>query len=107
MLRDLFGLPQQFSGTFVSGATMSNFVGLALAREWAGREAGVRVSDDGVAALPHITLLSATPHSSSTKALSMLGLGRRNWHAVACIPDREAMDTVALERLLRAAARAL
>ena len=103
MLRDLFGLPQQFSGTFVSGATMSNFVGLALAREWAGREAGVRVSDDGVAALPHITLLSATPHSSSTKALSMLGLGRRNWHAVACIPDREAMDTVALERLLRAA----
>lgn len=100
MLRNLFGLPDQFSGSFVSGATMSNFVGLALAREWAGRERGIRVSDEGVAALPRITILAATPHSSSIKALSMLGLGRRMWQEVACLPGREAMDMSALERLL-------
>lgn len=100
MLRSLFGLSEEFSGSFVSGATMANFVGLALAREWAGREVGVRVSDDGLASLPRITLLSATPHSSTTKALSMLGLGRHMWQAVACLPGREAMDTPALEGLL-------
>ena len=100
MLRGLFGLPDQFAGSFVSGATMSNFVGLALAREWAGREHGIRVSDEGVAALPRITILTATPHSSSTKALSMLGLGRNVWQKVTCLPGREAMDVSALERLL-------
>jgi glutamate/tyrosine decarboxylase-like PLP-dependent enzyme len=79
---------------------MSNFVGLALARDWAGRSHGIRVSDEGIAALPRITILAATPHSSSTKALSMLGLGRGAWQKVACLPDREAIDVAALERLL-------
>lgn len=100
MLRSLFGLPAEFEGTFVSGATMSNFVGLAIAREWAGRACGVRVSDEGVAALPRIAIYSATPHSSSTKALSMLGLGRRMWREVPSLSGREAMDTGALEQML-------
>jgi glutamate/tyrosine decarboxylase-like PLP-dependent enzyme len=100
MLRGLFGLPETFSGSFVSGATMSTFVGLALAREWADREHGVRVSDAGVAAMPRFSILAATPHSSSTKALSMLGLGRRTWQEVACQPGRESIDVSALERLL-------
>ena len=100
MLRTLFGLPVAFAGSFVSGATMSNFVGLALAREWAGRTHGIRVSDEGLGALPRIEIFAATPHSSTTKALSMLGLGRSAWQKVACLPDREAMDLAALERQL-------
>ena len=100
MLRTLFGLPVEFAGSFVSGATMSNFVGLALAREWAGRTHGVRVSDEGLGALPRIEIFAATPHSSATKALSMLGLGCAAWQKVACLPGREAMDLAALERHL-------
>lgn len=104
MLRALFGLPEPLAGAFVSGATMANFVGLALAREWAGRGQGVRVSQQGLAGLPPIEILAATPHASATKALSMLGLGRAGWQEIACRPGREMMDLAALERQLGAAA---
>ena len=100
MLRTLFGLPEQFAGSFVSGATMSNFVGLALAHEWAGRAHGIRISDEGLGALVRIEIFAATPHSSTTKALSLLGLGRAAWQGIACLPGREAMDLTALERQL-------
>lgn len=104
MLRALFGLPEPFAGSFVSGATMANFVGLALAREWVGRVHGIRVSDEGLATLPRLEIFAATPHSSTTKALAMLGLGRAAWQGIACLPGREAMDLTALESLLAAAA---
>ncbi len=104
MLRALFGLPEPFAGAFVSGATLANFVGLALAREWVGRGQGVRVSQEGLAGLPPMRFFAATPHSSATKALSMLGLGRAGWQEVACLPEREAMDLGALEQQLAAAA---
>lgn len=100
MLRTLIGLPEQFAGSFVSGATMANFVGLALAREWAGRAHGIRVSDEGLAALPRIAIFAATPHSSTTKAFSMLGLGRAAWQGIACLPGREAIDLTMLGGLL-------
>ena len=77
---------------------MSNFVGLALAREWVGRAHGIRVSDAGLGALPASRIFAATPHSSTTKALSMLGLGRVAWQSIVCLPGREAMDLAALER---------
>ena len=100
MLRHLFRLPECFTGSFVSGATMSNFVGLALAREWAGRAHGIRVSDVGIAGMPPLSILAATPHSSVTKAMSMAGIGRDAWKKIPCQPGREVMDVLELERLL-------
>lgn len=39
-LRELFGLGEEHRGAFVSGATVSNTVGLAVAREWLGERRG-------------------------------------------------------------------
>src|SRR5437763_1871093 len=77
-------------GAFVSGATMSTVVGLAIAREWLGEELGVDVSRDGVRALGDVSVFSGSAHSSVFKALSMLGLGRDSIRAVPVLPGREA-----------------
>ncbi|MFJ6796657.1 pyridoxal phosphate-dependent decarboxylase family protein [Streptomyces sp. NPDC091268] len=99
-LRDLFGLSAAHTGTFVSGATMSNTTGLAIAREWLGERAGISPAEDGAAALGPVRVLSGAPHSSIAKALSVLGLGRRSLVQVPTLPGREAVDPAALDRAL-------
>ncbi|AEW98039.1 MULTISPECIES: pyridoxal phosphate-dependent decarboxylase family protein [Streptomycetaceae] len=99
-LRELFGLSPAQQGTFVTGATMSNTVGLAIAREWLGASRGVSVAESGAGALGRVRVLSGSAHSSVAKALSMLGLGRSALVPVATLPDREAVDPAALEAAL-------
>ncbi|GAA3014742.1 pyridoxal-dependent decarboxylase [Streptosporangium longisporum] len=99
-LRDLFGLPREHEGVFVSGATMSNLAGLAIAREWLGEVRGVSVAEEGTAALGPVTVLSGSPHSSVAKALSVLGLGRSAIRRVGVLPGREAVDVDLLAREL-------
>ncbi|MFC7528233.1 pyridoxal phosphate-dependent decarboxylase family protein [Actinoplanes sp. GCM10030250] len=101
-LRDLFGLGAVHSGAFVSGATMSNTVGLAIGREWLGEQLGVEVARQGVAALGPVPVLSGAPHSSIYKALAMLGLGRDAVRRIPTLPGREAVDLTVLEQELAA-----
>jgi glutamate/tyrosine decarboxylase-like PLP-dependent enzyme len=102
LLRQLFGLPSEFAGVFVSGATLSNFVGLALGREWVGRQHGHNIAENGLTGLPPIRILSSSPHSSILKSLAMLGLGRQSVIRVAMLSgNREALDLAALEEQLR------
>ncbi|MDX1416422.1 MAG: pyridoxal-dependent decarboxylase [Candidatus Promineifilaceae bacterium] len=100
LLRQLFGLPDPFHGTFVSGATISNFVGLAQGRQWAGRKLGRDLAQEGLYNLPPIPILSATPHSSVYKSLAMLGMGREI-HRIQTLPGREAVDVSALAAALK------
>ncbi|MGP3979014.1 pyridoxal phosphate-dependent decarboxylase family protein [Streptomyces sp. 8N114] len=100
-LRSLFSLSDRHHGTFVSGATMSNTVGLAVAREWLGEQRGVSPAESGAGVLGPVRVLSGAAHSSVPKALSVLGLGRRALTPVRSLPGREAIDVSALEQALR------
>lgn len=96
LLLDLFNLPKEFLGGFVTGATMSNFTCLAVARQWIGKEFGLDYAKDGISG--SIKILSATPHSSSIKCLSMLGIGSKNFDKVKVKEgNREAIDIDHLE----------
>lgn len=101
LLKQLFNLPESFFGTFVTGATMANFVGLAIGRQWIAQRAGVDLAQRGLYNLPPIKVLSATPHSSIIKALAMLGLGRDSLQYIPTIEGREAINIEALENELK------
>lgn len=98
LMRQLFSLPAHFYGGFVSGATMSNFTSLAVARQWAGKQLNHDIARDGMQ--PGIKILSATPHSSALKSLAMLGFGSSQLIKVKTNPDRESIDLSDLESLL-------
>lgn len=99
LMLDLFELPASFFGGFVTGATMSNFTCLAVARQWLGRQKGLDVSRNGIT--ESFPVLSATPHSSAIKSLAMLGMGSNNLIKVDVLPgNREAMSVEDLEKKL-------
>lgn len=98
--KQLFGLDEAYFGAFVTGATISNFTNLALARQWVGLQQGKDFSNDGLTGAEPLTVLSGTPHSSVLKSLSMLGVGRKSVIRVATLPEREAVDIAALEKQL-------
>ncbi|WP_430536309.1 aminotransferase class I/II-fold pyridoxal phosphate-dependent enzyme [Listeria rocourtiae] len=100
MLKDLFNLDKEYSGAFVSGATMSNFVGLAQARQWSAQFSGINVTLDGLFGAPPIKIISGTPHSSIYKACSMLGVGKNSIITIPCKKERESIDIEYLEEVL-------
>lgn len=99
--KQLFGLGDAFFGSFVTGATISNFTGLAIGRQWVGEQQGVDFSADGLSGAAPVKILSGTPHSSIVKSLSMLGIGRKSLVYVDKLPNREAVDVAALEKMLK------
>ncbi len=100
-LKQLFGLDEEYFGSFVTGATASNFVSLAIARQWIGEQRGVDFSDEGILDAGAIHVLSGAPHSSVFKSLSMLGIGRKSLIKINTLPDREAIDIEVLENKLK------
>ncbi len=96
LLLDLFELPKTFLGGFVTGATMSNFTCLAVARQWIGKIHNKDFAKNGIT--ENINILTATPHSSVIKSLSLLGIGSNNIVKVKTIEgNREAISISDLE----------
>ena len=76
-LLDLFDLPRDCGGGFVTGATVANFTALAAARNAVLKRGGWNVEADGLFGAPPIAVIvGGEVHVSPIKALGMLGLGR-------------------------------
>lgn len=76
-LLDLFRLPADCAGSFVTGATMANFCSLAAARHAVLARAGWDVEADGLFGAPPVTVVvGEESHPSLIKSLGLLGLGR-------------------------------
>jgi glutamate/tyrosine decarboxylase-like PLP-dependent enzyme len=100
-LKELFGLPAEWSGVLTTGATTANFTGLAAARRWWGLQHSVDVEELGLAGLPPVPVLaSGYVHASAVKALAMLGIGRRQVQTFAEDATGR-LDADGLERALR------
>lgn len=77
-LLDLFKLPPECGGAFVTGATMANFSALAAARHAVLEGAGWNVEADGLFGAPPLTVIVGDEgHPTLLKALGLLGLGRK------------------------------
>jgi glutamate/tyrosine decarboxylase-like PLP-dependent enzyme len=102
-LRDLFELPEEFTGVLVTGATMANFTALLAARSWWAERLGADVEEQGLHGLPAPLLLGGGyVHPSAVQAIAMLGWGRANLRRL----ERDArgrVDLAAMERELKAA----
>jgi glutamate/tyrosine decarboxylase-like PLP-dependent enzyme len=80
---------------------MSNLVGLAAARQWAGQRLGFDPVEDGLAAGPPIPVISSTEiHASAVKALMTLGFGRASVRRLPAAGGR--LDLSALAAALAA-----
>ncbi|HXW09087.1 MAG TPA: pyridoxal-dependent decarboxylase [Steroidobacteraceae bacterium] len=96
--KEMIGFPAEASGLLVSGGSVANFVGLAVARN---ARSGVDVRELGVAAIPKplVTYASVEVHSCVQTAIESLGLGARSLRKVP-VDAAYAIDVAALERMI-------
>lgn len=98
-LKSMLGYPQDASGLLVSGGSMANLVGLAVART---HVAGYDVRQAGVDIASRLRLVfyaSSETHSSVRKAIELLGLGNESLHVVP-VNDDYRIDLEALRDAL-------
>jgi glutamate/tyrosine decarboxylase-like PLP-dependent enzyme len=97
-LREMLGYPEGASGILVSGGSVANMVGLAVARN---SRAGFDLRRAGLHGGPGLTLYaSSETHSSVQRSVELMGLGSE---ALRLIPAREdlTLDLQALEAAIR------
>ena len=97
-LKEMLGYPAEASGLLVSGGSMANLVGIAVARN---AKAEADIAQAGIAAAPRPMVLYASTetHNSVAKAVSLLGLGRDALREIP-VDASYRMDVAALRRAI-------
>ena len=98
--KEMLGFPTAASGLMVSGASMANLIGLAVARN-VQTDADIR--SDGMAAMsqPLVFYSSTEVHSCHQKAAELMGLGSRALHKISVGRDYK-IDVAALAETVAA-----
>jgi glutamate/tyrosine decarboxylase-like PLP-dependent enzyme len=96
--RELVGYPAQASGVVVSGTSMGNIIGLAVARN---ARAGCNVRADGIGCAPKRLILyaSSEAHTSVVKAIELLGLGHNSLRKIP-VDNNFTIDLATLRRAI-------
>jgi aromatic-L-amino-acid/L-tryptophan decarboxylase len=101
--RDLLGFPAESMGLLVSGSSMANLTGLAVARHVAGQKVGLDLRAHGLQNSSDgrfVVYVSQEGHSSIRKAVELLGIGSDNLRTISVdTSDRIRLDE--LEASLR------
>lgn len=94
------GLPSQTSGVMCPGGSMSNLLGLMLARDQSAYRLGQDVRTHGVGVLEQpVVLCSELAHFSINRACAALGMGESAVRPIA-VDSEQRMDVVALRKEL-------
>ena len=107
-LAELLGMPRTASGVLVTGGTMANTLGLAVARHAGAKAIGLDVREDGLQpdadSPPRGRLVfygSSETHNWARKAAELMGLGHRSFRRVP-VDAEYRIDVGELTRMLDA-----
>jgi glutamate/tyrosine decarboxylase-like PLP-dependent enzyme len=102
-LAEMLGMPAGSSGVLVSGGTMANTIGLAVARHAASMAAGFDLREDGLQGERARLVFygSSETHNWARKAAELLGLGNRSFRRVP-VDDSYRIDVDELAAMVRA-----
>jgi aromatic-L-amino-acid decarboxylase len=97
-LAELMGFPADSGGVLVTGGTMANVLGLAVARH---SRAGWDVREEGMHGGPRLTVYASTEtHGWVRKAVELMGMGRAALRSVP-VDDLDRIDVNALAAAVR------
>lgn len=97
---ELLGFSRSCVGTFTSGGSTANLVGLGAARQHAGERIGVDVAADGIAAIPGpVVYASENVHHVVGRSLGVLGMGRDRLREIP-VDDHHRLDVSVLRKAI-------